>query len=396
MKIFHIELAKIGMGMSGGETSMVEVIRFLKKKDVKNILITTDNGKQVYEGLGLREDKNLTYVTIDSYWTEKKFHLFISYCIRPFLFLKIKRSIVSTIEKEDILMCHSEFIPNFFACMMLSKYFARQFYWFHMASPKLFRGFLGQYTNTFHWPNPRLIHYMLGHALYIPLSKRGKIISITPYYSMLPWRERPRALRRADNDIYSIKKYSGYTIDYVPSDKKYDLVFMGRFHQQKGLFEIPKILKLLKEKKRDIRMLVIGGGDENIKSRFFKEINENGLEENLDYAGFLVSDDKFKALRSAKIFILPSYYESFGQVVLEAMANGLPVVAYDLPVYSVFEKGMIRVNVLNNEAVASEILQLLSDEKLLQDTSASALVYSHSFSWDKTGQEIYDLIQRQY
>jgi len=82
MKIYHVEFAKTGTGLSGGEKCMVEIIRFLKDKGVSNVLLTTDNGKRLYESLGLVEDSLLKYVVIDSEWTEKKYHVFISYIIR--------------------------------------------------------------------------------------------------------------------------------------------------------------------------------------------------------------------------------------------------------------------------------------------------------------------------
>ena len=49
MKIYHVELAKTGTSVSGGEVTMLNLIHFLIKQKKKNVLITTDNGRSVYE-----------------------------------------------------------------------------------------------------------------------------------------------------------------------------------------------------------------------------------------------------------------------------------------------------------------------------------------------------------
>jgi len=74
---------------------------------------------------------------------------------------------------------------------------------------------------------------------------------------------------------------------------------------------------------------------------------------------------EFQVLKSSKIFILPSYNESWALVVCEAMACGLPVVAYDLPVFEeVYKKGMILIPIGDIDKFAGAILKLLYDIKL--------------------------------
>ena len=138
---------------------------------------------------------------------------------------------------------------------------------------------------------------------------------------------------------------------------------------------------------------MIGGGNSKIEKRFFKIAEKEGVKDNIDYVGFISSDKKFDYIRKSKVFIFPSYYESFGQVALEAMANGLPVIAYDLPIYCVFEKGMIKVPILDNKTFAKEIMKLLNDKNYYNKISKDALNYASTFSWDKTGEEIYNLIK---
>ena len=187
MKVFHVEFAKTGSGLSGGEKCMVEIIRYFSGKGIENVVLTTDNGKELYQSLGLRESDTIKYITIESAWTEKKFHIFISYVIRVFLFLKIKKQIASLINsKEDILMCHSEFFPNTIPSYFLQTHFQRHgFFWFHMLAPDVFKGYKGHFTNKFHFPNPSLIHYKLNQVLFNFISRKGMVITVNPYYNNL-------------------------------------------------------------------------------------------------------------------------------------------------------------------------------------------------------------------
>jgi len=379
MKIFHIEFAKIGEGISGGEKCMIEIVKFFKSKGIVNILLTTDNGKKTYEKLGLIEDDLLKYITISTEWSEKKFHIFISYVIRLFYFRKIKRLLQNKIDKKnDILICHSDFFPNTLFSFYISKFIKKKYYWFHMLAPDIFKGFEGHFTKKFHFPTFRVIHYKLNQIIFKIISKNGVVITNSPFYKGL------------FKNVYNINKYSGIKISEQKNNiKKYDIAFLGRFHKQKGLLEIPEILKILKKYKSDISLLIIGGGDKKIEKIFFNKISNLNLNENVKYVGIISSDKKFEYLRQAKVFIFPSYYESFGQSALESMANGLPVVAYNLPVFSVFKKGMIKVPILDNKKFAKSILYSLAN---LEKLSKEAREYASTFSWDKTGQEIYDIL----
>ncbi|MEK6860162.1 MAG: glycosyltransferase family 4 protein [Nanoarchaeota archaeon] len=397
MKVFHVEFAKTGYGLSGGEKCMVEIIKYLKKKNIKNILLTTDNGKETYIELGLREDQFLEYIIIESSKTEK-YGPFISYLLRPLYFSSIKKEIISKIDyKNDILMCHSDFFPNTIPTKILSKYFKKKpYYWFHMLAPDIFKGFEGHFLKKFSIPSLAGIHYKLNQILFKILTKKANIITVNPYYKKLFPTNKTYILNKFGGEqIYIIKKYAGVDIEKkgIKKDKKYDLSFIGRFHKQKGLFEIPKILKIIKKEKPNIKLVLIGGGNSKIEKRFFKIAEKEGVKDNIDYVGFISSDKKFDYIRKSKVFIFPSYYESFGQVALEAMANGLPVIAYDLPIYCVFEKGMIKVPILDNKTFAKEIMKLLNDKNYYNKISKDALNYASTFSWDKTGEEIYNLIK---
>lgn len=63
-------------------------------------------------------------------------------------------------------------------------------------------------------------------------------------------------------------------------------------------------------------------GNKEIENKLLNDIKTYGLEKNIIYKWFISWDEKFEILSTSKIFLFPSYYESFGQVALEAMKLG--------------------------------------------------------------------------
>ena len=316
--------------------------------------------------------------------------------MRLFLFKKIRFNIKENIDSnEDILMCHSDFFPNTIPTWLLSKYFNKKaFCWFHMQAPSVFRGFLGQFTGKFTWPNLSRVHYILNQQLFFALVKRinGFVLAVNPYYNDF--------LSKKKIEYYIIEKFGGADIelDSVRSQnldkKEFDLIFLGRFHEQKGILEIPDILEIVVRSVPQVKMAIVGSGHVGIEKKLNAILKDKNLVKNVKMFGSLVGSDKVAVLNQSKIFIFPSYFESFGIVVLEAMDRGLPVIAYNLPVYGVFRSGMIKVPVLDNVSFAGAIVNLLNNDSEYKNMSVCAQSFASSFSWEKTSAEVFSLIKK--
>jgi len=137
------------------------------------------------------------------------------------------------------------------------------------------------------------------------------------------------------------------------------------------------------KERTDAKMLVIGGGEKYYINKFSEEVKKAGLERNIIYAGPARDRRKYTLLKSAKLFSFPSYEEGWGIVVGEAMACGLPVVAYDLPAYKgTFRKGIITIPLRNKEQFASAIVRLLMRDDLRQELGEEAKIQAKEYDWD--------------
>ena len=125
--------------------------------------------------------------------------------------------------------------------------------------------------------------------------------------------------------------YIPNAIEYLPKTKSPltsgHLISVGRLAPEKGYMDLLKIYLDLKNKKCKWHLDIVGDGDERGKLEEF--IKENNLEKDVTLHGFKNSKEIEKLMHKASIYVMTSYTESFGIVLLEAMSNGLPCIAFD-------------------------------------------------------------------
>lgn len=154
-------------------------------------------------------------------------------------------------------------------------------------------------------------------------------------------------------------------------NKIYDAVFLGQLRAQKGLTDLVKIWKIVRQKLPQAKLAIIGHGVK-IKSPGIKNF------------GFLSDNQVRKILKSGKVFLYPSHEEGFGLAPLEAQSFGLPVVAWNLPIYQeIFPRGMILIKENNINDFTTTIIELLTKSDYYKKTSRVARKNSERFSWNK-------------
>lgn len=159
--------------------------------------------------------------------------------------------------------------------------------------------------------------------------------------------------------------------------------FLGRLNPSKGIFDLPQIWKSVVKEIPNAQLKIIGGGSRENQKKLAKMITDNQLWKNIELCGFLPNDQAFKIVKSSQLFIFPSHEEGFGMAIAEAMACGLPVVAWGLPIYSeVFPTGLIQVKEEDTEGFARQVINILSNKNKLLEYGEKAVTMVQKYGWD--------------
>ncbi len=164
--------------------------------------------------------------------------------------------------------------------------------------------------------------------------------------------------------------------------------FIARLVPSKGIFELPEIWSEVVKKVPTAKLKIIGGGSDEIKSKLQASFDILGISKSVEIMGFLENDEAYKILKSSEVFIFPSHEEGFGIAVAEAFASGVPVVAWDLPVYKeVFDHLVETASIGNKKSFAEKISSLLKNRKKLAELASQGENMIRKYSWDEIAKE---------
>jgi glycosyltransferase involved in cell wall biosynthesis len=120
------------------------------------------------------------------------------------------------------------------------------------------------------------------------------------------------------------------TSEAVPAQTRvYDVVWIGRVHRQKGIEDLLATLAQLARKFENFRAILIG----NVRDELSRPVRELGLEDNVEFSGFVSETEKIRLFKASRVFLMPSRHEGSPRVMGESIIAGTPVVAYDIPNY---------------------------------------------------------------
>jgi glycosyltransferase involved in cell wall biosynthesis len=110
------------------------------------------------------------------------------------------------------------------------------------------------------------------------------------------------------------------------------ILFVGHFGLRKGIFFVIRAMKRLRAEFPDAHLLCVGGtpawlGQNEYRRVLIDEIERNGVDDCVTLLDAVKNNELVEFYRHSDVFVLPTYYEAFPKVVVEAMACGKPVVA---------------------------------------------------------------------
>jgi glycogen synthase len=162
------------------------------------------------------------------------------------------------------------------------------------------------------------------------------------------------------------------------------VLLVGRLVYEKGFQLALEALPGLIERLGDVRFIVAGSGTHEAELR--KQASELGLDEHGTFLGWIGDDVLHSLYRIADLCVIPSIYEPFGLVALEAMASGCPCIVADTgglrEVVPVGERVGLRFNGGDAEHLGVMIERLLVDEDLRDRLVTEASEHVLSFDWE--------------
>lgn len=160
------------------------------------------------------------------------------------------------------------------------------------------------------------------------------------------------------------------------------LISAGRLVKIKGFDILIDAVKKLTQQNIDIHLTILGEGPE--RAALEQQLKKLGLTSNITLPGAVTNPvDHFM---KASIFVLSSHREGFGNVLIEAMSSGIPVISSDCPVgpRHILKNGQAGILIPPNDAMAlcNAIIKLSSNPDLVNKLRAQGLERARDFSID--------------
>lgn len=182
-----------------------------------------------------------------------------------------------------------------------------------------------------------------------------------------------------------------------PTDDGY-VLFVGRLVAQKGVTFLLEALSVVLQRCPDTRLLVVGDGELEL---FLKRITRYlGIPHRVTFLDWTTGPDLVSLYQRAKFVVVPSYYEPFGIVALEAMACGRAVIASRTGgLAEIVTDGVngFLVEVGNHLQLAQRMVNLIQDRERRESMGNAARERAAGFSWDRVSAEtlaLYESVAR--
>jgi phosphatidylinositol alpha-mannosyltransferase len=194
------------------------------------------------------------------------------------------------------------------------------------------------------------------------------------------------------NGVYVDRFAGAKPLDDLPAGRR--IVFLGRIDEpRKGLDLLLEALPAIAARVPDVQLLVAGPGDvEEVR-----EAIDPRVADRVHLLGLVSEADKPRVYASGDVYVAPNTHgESFGIVLIEAMATGTPVVASDLPAFRrVLDDGEAGVlfPVGDTAALAASVAALLLDDERRRHLSVAASRVVQAYDWHHVARQVVEVYE---
>ena len=181
-------------------------------------------------------------------------------------------------------------------------------------------------------------------------------------------------------------------------NSKLKLLYVGRFIYWKGLPLLLKALTQCHQQGIEFELTLIGEGSE--KKNWEQEALKLGIAEHVVWKSWMKREELTECYKNADYFAFPSLHDSSGNVVIEAMANGLPIICFNLggPGFLVDETCglVVEAREKSTQQVIQDLAEAIStaanNPKLRENLSNGALTHVQNYTWDALYERVYGFV----
>jgi phosphatidylinositol alpha-mannosyltransferase len=188
--------------------------------------------------------------------------------------------------------------------------------------------------------------------------------------------------RFANPDIRPIERFD---------DGRPNILFVGRLDKRKGFRHLIRAFPFIKQAVPDARLIVVGAYDDDDKAPFIRYARAHRLR-GVHFVGYVSREMLPRYYRTAHLFCAPSTgFESFGIVLLEAMAAGLPIVASDIVGYRLVlthQKEGLLVPPEDSEAIAMAAIRLLGNPEMRAHMAEQGRLTAAQYDWTHIADQV--------
>ncbi len=305
MKIIHLVHGKCNPnGMNGISRVVYNLNKYEKLEGINSeIWATIDDAKHHYS---YKRDE---FVTIECYPRVKT----------PFSSRKIIDDLIKNKNKIDLVHFHMIW---FYEKNIIAKSLKKEGIPFIITTH-------GTYSTDHAYTGKRLLAKWLYELEYLKMAEEIHILT----------REEGRGLQKYGYNGKSFVAYNGIDKDEIPKkvsenyykkeigEDKIIFSWVGVLRKDKNLEELIRAIGYLEENtKKQIKLVIIGPDYKNNAKKYKKLAKSLNCEENIVFKGPLFKQEKYDAIKSSDVYIMPSISEGFSMAILDAMALGKPMV----------------------------------------------------------------------
>jgi len=361
-------------GLAGGDVFYIELSQYLVKKYKISVILPKF-------AINHWREKNVNYIILNPNFfdqRESKIFVFLAYCIRLFQTNKI----IKKFPAKTTFCSSSDFFPDVLPIFLLKRK-ETDYFWiarfYHLVNLS-FRKRISKILIIIPFFIQRL-------SIYLAI-KKGDLILVDNMQTFNFFKSKGISRNRlllSGGSVHSKKliKYS------KKNHKEFCAVFAGRLDFTKGIFDLPKIWARVVKAIPTAKLAIVGTATAKNQQKLLELIKKNKIEKNVKLFGFLPHQGGktiFDVFAKSKMFLSLTLEGGRDFVLIEAMACGLPVLAYNQPFLKegLINKGFLTAPKNKTGKIAKLAIYLLKNPKVRDLLSRQALQEVKKLDWRQT------------